>query len=60
MMNKKLKFNKLEKYENNNMWLTRLINQNSKKLKLSINGSKIKLPNLKHENNNMWLNKLIN
>ena len=27
-------------------------------LKLNINGSKLKLPNLKHENNDMWLTKL--
>ena len=42
------------------MWLTKLIDQNSKTLELNINGSKLRLPYLKHENNKMWLTKLIN
>ena len=45
--------------KNNNMWLTKLINQNSKKtLKLNIDGSKLELSYLRHENNNTWLTKL--
>ena len=41
------------------MWLTKLIDQNSKTLELNINGSKLRLPYLKNENK-MWLTKLIN
>ena len=44
--------------KNNNIWFTKLINQNSNKLKLNIDESKLKLSYLRHENNNMWLTKL--
>ena len=44
--------------KNNNIWLTKLINQNSNQLKLNIDGSKLKLSCLRHENNNTWLTKL--
>ena len=44
--------------KNNNIWFTKLINQNSNKLKLNIDKSKLKLSYLRHENNNTWLTKL--
>ena len=44
--------------KNNNIWFTKLINQNSNKLKLNIDESKLKLSYLRHENNNTWLTKL--
>ena len=44
--------------KNNNIWFTKLINQNSNKLKLNNDKSKLKLSYLRHENNNTWLTKL--